>query len=69
MNKNMYIQSKTELVLLLLLLRRVRAESIKSSKWGGLESSGRRLISSNSKTKRIAFFFSLFFGKKNMLKF
>ena len=28
-------------------------------KWGGLESSGRRLVSSNGKTKRIAFLFSV----------
>ena len=34
-------------------------------KWGGLESSGRRLISLKSETKRIAFYFS---SKKNKTK-
>ena len=52
------IQLKTKLfLLLLLLLRHLRAESIKKSKWGGLESSGKRLISSNGKSKWIAFFY------------
>ena len=38
----------------------------KGSKWGGLESCGRRLISSNGKTKGIAFFLQFFFAQKNI---
>ena len=49
-----------------MICEKIRSKNISNIRLGGLESSGRVLVSLNGKTKRIANFLFIFFGKKNI---